>query len=110
MNYQSFMLPLKGNFSSVEQRVDILTDITHAHVLFKTQVQEWKNVLIRGNNKKQFEKYSTRFQISSDKVQAILTHAINKSKELSLDYQEIVDVKTAHAELKNSLYRGVKKV
>ena len=99
----------KSNFTSVEERVDILTDVTHAHVLFKTQVQEWKNVLIRGNNKKQFEKYSTRFQVSSDKVQAILDHAINKSKELSLDYKEIVDVKTAHAELKVAYLEALKK-
>ena len=99
----------KNNFTSVEQRVEILTDITHAHVLFKTQVQEWKNVLIRGNDKKQFDKYSTRFQVSSDKVQAILSHAINKSKELSLDYQAIVDVKTAHAELKVAYLEALKK-
>jgi len=90
----------KRSFTLVEQNVEILTDLTNAHVIFKTQVQEWKNVLIRGNDKKQFEKYAGRFQQSSDKVQSLLAHAIKRSKELSLDTQEINKVKQAHAELK----------
>jgi len=98
----------KKSFILVEQKVEILTDITNAHVIFKTQVQEWKNVLIRGNDKKQFDKYSARFQSSSDKVQALLSHAINKSKELSLNPQTIVDVRTAHAELKVAYLTALK--
>lgn len=88
------------SFMLVEQKVEILTDITNAHVIFKTQVQEWKNILIRGNDNKQFDKYTARFQSSSDKVQTLLSHAINKSKELSINPQAIIEVKTAHAELK----------
>jgi len=96
------------SFILVEQKVEVLTDITNAHVIFKTQVQEWKNVLIRGNDKKQFDKYSARFQSSSDKVQSLLSHAINKSKELSLNPQAIVDVRTAHAELKVAYLTALK--
>jgi methyl-accepting chemotaxis protein len=98
----------KKSFILVEQKVEILTDITNAHVIFKTQVQEWKNVLIRGNDKKQFDKYSARFKISSDKVQELLSHAIIKSKELFLNPQAIVDVRTAHAELKVAYLTALK--
>ncbi|KGJ91789.1 methyl-accepting chemotaxis protein [Colwellia psychrerythraea] len=97
------------SFTLVEQKVKILTDITNAHVIFKTQVQEWKNVLIRGNSKKQFDKYSARFQKSSDKVQALLALAISKSKELSLDPQAIMNVKKAHADLRVSYLAALKK-
>jgi len=98
----------KKSFTLVEQNVEILTDLTNAHVIFKTQVQEWKNVLIRGNDDKQFEKYASRFQKSSDKVQGLLAHAIKKSKELSLDAQAIVKVKQAHAELKVAYLKALK--
>ena len=88
------------SFVLVKQNVEILTALTNAHVIFKTQVQEWKNILIRGNDKKQFDKYQTRFKTSSDKVQTLLSHAIKKSKELSLDSQAIEEVKLAHEQLK----------
>jgi methyl-accepting chemotaxis protein len=104
----TFHASTKKSFILVEQKVEILTDITNAHVIFKTQVQEWKNVLIRGNDKKQFDKYSARFQSSSDKVQALLSHAINKSEELSLNPQAIVDVKKAHAALKVAYLTALK--
>jgi methyl-accepting chemotaxis protein len=90
----------KKNFTLIEQNVGILTDLTNAHVIFKTQVQEWKNVLIRGNEKEKFDKYASRFQKSADQVQALLANAIDKSEKLSLDTKEINKVKQAHAELK----------
>ena len=37
---------------------------------FKTQVQEWKNVLIRGHDEKQREKYWGKFNIKHQKVQS----------------------------------------
>lgn len=48
---------------------DILTD-------FKTQVQEWKNVLIRGSDDSQREKYWGRFQDREADIQAQLDELI----------------------------------
>nr|WP_057830613.1 methyl-accepting chemotaxis protein [Colwellia sp. TT2012] len=94
-------------FVFVEQNVEILTDLTNAHVIFKTQVQEWKNILLRGNDKNQFEKYSSRFKKSSGKVQQLLAHAIKNSKELSLDYRAIKEVKLAHGQLEISYLKAL---
>ena len=96
------------SFKLVEQNVDVLSDITNAHVIFKTQVQEWKNVLIRGNDTKQFDKYSSRFQQSSDKVQELLAHAIQKSKSLGHNSQALEKVKSDHAELKTAYLTALK--
>ena len=96
------------SFELVEQNVDVLTDITNAHVIFKTQVQEWKNVLIRGNDAKQFDKYSTRFQQSSDKVQELLASAIQKSKSLGHNSQALESVKSDHNQLKTAYLTALK--
>jgi methyl-accepting chemotaxis protein len=39
---------------------------------FKTQVQEWKNVLLRGSDPEQLEKYWARFQAREQEIQAQL--------------------------------------
>ncbi|WP_171044185.1 methyl-accepting chemotaxis protein [Pseudoalteromonas aurantia] len=90
------------DFKTVSQQVELLTYITNAHVIFKIQVQEWKNVLIRGNEKKQYDKYATRFQANSDKVQEYLASALKISKSLNLDTEELANVKKDHADLKSA--------
>jgi methyl-accepting chemotaxis protein len=97
------------DFHEVSENVELLTEITHAHVIFKIQVQEWKNVLIRGNDAKQYEKYSTRFQENSDKVQAILAAAIEKSQALNIDSKSLINVKMEHANLKKSYLTALEK-
>ena len=44
-------------------------DITIVESTFKTQVQEWKNVLIRGKNPEQLDKYWKKFQERESDVQ-----------------------------------------
>jgi methyl-accepting chemotaxis protein len=97
------------DFHKVTQNVEILTEITQAHVLFKIQVQEWKNVLIRGNDSKQYDKYTTRFQKNSDIVQDLLAKAINHAQAIKLDTKSIEDVKNEHAALKTAYLAALEK-
>ncbi|WJG08553.1 methyl-accepting chemotaxis protein [Aliiglaciecola sp. LCG003] len=46
---------------TVNTDVSNLTKISELNLDFKTQVQEWKNTLIRGKNPKQLDKYWNRF-------------------------------------------------
>ena len=51
------------------QNVDIARE---AQVHFKRQVQEWKNVLIRGHNPDDYAKYWSLFEAEESKTQALL--------------------------------------
>jgi len=48
------------------------TLIDAANLDFKTQVQEWKNVLLRGSDKSQLDKYWSQFEAQERKVQDTL--------------------------------------
>jgi len=106
--FSEFHDSVEYDFNRVSQNIEILSDITNAHVIFKIQVQEWKNVLIRGNDEKQFKKYSTRFQENSDRVQLLLTSAIEKSAALNKDVNKLEAVKFEHGNLKKAYLSALK--
>jgi methyl-accepting chemotaxis protein len=76
------------NINTYSQLID--EDIAHERQIslmlseFKTQVQEWKNVLLRGKEASQREKYWTKFQEQENKISSIgkaLTQSV-KDKDL----------------------------
>ncbi|AOY88328.1 methyl-accepting chemotaxis protein [Marinobacter salinus] len=80
--YLSFSLRVKDDFNVLVsdqmvralQSQDILSE-------FKTQVQEWKNVLIRGADPEQLEKYWGRFQAREASIQQQLDDLIPRLQE-----------------------------
>lgn len=80
--YLNFSLKVKDDFNSlVSTRMvnaleaqDVLSD-------FKTQVQEWKNVLIRGSDADQLAKYWTRFKEREASIQSQLDELIPRIQE-----------------------------
>lgn len=66
---------------------------------FKRQVQEWKNILLRGRDKKQYEKYYhafiDQFVVTQDKAEALLKYI-----EQSSDIRNLVrDFQTTHTSI-----------
>jgi len=55
-----------------------------AQVEFKIQVQEWKNILIRGHDPKQFENYSKAFVASGQKTSGELKKLSDQLERLKL--------------------------
>lgn len=67
-----------GRLADVEQNVSLLMDIEQAHVKFKIQVQEWKNILLRGHDPEQFQKYVDGFTKTELEVRQYLDDALAK--------------------------------
>lgn len=62
------------------------TKLLQANVEFKIQVQEWKNILLRGNNPADFDVYKAQFDQQAMTVQQLLTEA----KQLVVHTKEAV--------------------
>ncbi|MDO6686559.1 MULTISPECIES: methyl-accepting chemotaxis protein [unclassified Agarivorans] len=52
-----------------------------SHIAFKTQIQEWKNVLLRGHDAEQNKKYWGRFQDKQQQVQQQVTKLVSELEE-----------------------------
>jgi len=72
---------LKSDFSEIRQGVKILVDIQTVSIDFKTQVQEWKNILIRGNKEDDFVKYEKAFTEKEKVVEDGLRKSLESLKK-----------------------------
>ena len=61
----------------IDTRIDSLNQLNHVNSLFKTQVQEWKNTLLRGHDAEQREVYWQSFQTIEEQVSSSL-EALNE--------------------------------
>lgn len=98
--------------SSTEQLQTIIErDVAHERQIsalvaaFKIQVQEWKNVLIRGHDDAQRDKYWKRFEAKHDEIQSAaqtLLSALPAGSARDL----VSDFKQSHANLRNLYQQG----
>ena len=70
-----------------------------AQVDFKIQVQEWKNIMLRGSDPAQFIKYRDAFQQQSVSTRAKLDKVGALLAELKLQTPLLNEATTAHAKL-----------
>jgi methyl-accepting chemotaxis protein len=66
---------------------------------FKIQVQEWKNILLRGNNPENFDKYLASFEEKHRSVQSGLQSLDRDLQRLNISLPEVAALAQTHAEL-----------
>jgi len=71
-----------------------------AQVHFKTQVQEWKNLLLRGQDAAEYERYLGLFHTESAQVIDQLNRAAALKRAIGLEASDIDVALTAHAALR----------
>ena len=70
-----------------------------AQVEFKKQIQEWKNILLRGNEPEAYEKHTQAFKKEAGVSQTALNQLKNQFTKMGLDLQLVNDTLKAHDEL-----------
>lgn len=80
-----------------------------SQVHFKKQVQEWKNILIRGNDAALFENYLKAFQKEGSMVQKDLEHLKILMKELGLTITRVDKLLKEHERLDLEYITVIKK-
>ncbi|MFU6378105.1 methyl-accepting chemotaxis protein [Metapseudomonas otitidis] len=82
--------------------------VDSANVEFKVQVQEWKNVLLRGKDPAALAKYWSQFENQERKVQDILGKLLNEARDMGdRDLQTQVErLRTEHQSLGAAYRKG----
>src|SRR5690606_23096219 len=82
--------------------------INETNLTFKTQVQEWKNVLLRGSKQSDLDRYWQQFQDSEKQVQALLGKIIEQ--DLSGTFRErLVSLQSEHRGLGEKYRDGLQR-
>jgi hypothetical protein len=94
--------------ATATQLLRTVDEVRYAQVCFKKQVQEWKDLLLRGDDPKDYAQYWTAFQRDEKEVDADLQQAGAKLKEAQLPTAPIDQFIASHAEL-GAAYRAALK-
>ncbi len=88
------------DFHAFKNDSNVAVDIALANVDFKSQVQEWKDLLIRGNDPEAFNKYKSQFLDKADRVQKRLTKAKEELQAAGSPHAaEVADLLAKHKEM-----------
>lgn len=102
---------LSGNITAYQRLLDGPLEasrlVDEANLRFKTQVQEWKNVLLRGGSPGDREKYWGSFEDQESQVQVILERLVVLSQGNTALATQIRQLQAEHRTLGASYRRGL---
>ncbi len=99
---------LNYSVKSSQKLIDAVDTAREAQVHFKKQVQEWKNVLLRGGDPEAYNKYLEGFENEEKATQGFLISIKAIMTELGMDTASVEEALNVHKELGSS-YRDALK-
>jgi len=87
------------NILEGQMMIKAVDDARHAQVHFKKQVQEWKNILLRGNDQKQYEHHFQAFEKEELRVDEYLQSLEKKADALKFVVPQISEARKIHKHL-----------
>ena len=96
---QAYNAIVDDSLIKIQRRSDALADVEKASVSFRMQVQEWKNILLRGNDEALYDRYYQSFSEQEKAVQEYLQSGIRRQKEDNHDYADFEVLLNDHREM-----------
>lgn len=91
-----------------QQSTAAIANARAAHVDFQRQVQEWKNVLIRGNDAELYAKHRKAFEERAQKVQAGLTETEKDLAAIGMSTAPSIQLRRDHEEMLSKYLTALK--
>lgn len=99
------LFTLNRQMTLLTEKVDLAR---YAQVTFKIQVQEWKNILLRGNDVTEFKKYRAKFTQKGEEIQSILQRLEDYTENGSDLQLQIHDLQESLTTLEKEYLKGLK--
>ena len=104
--FQFLSASVRGYGQLVEGPILASQLIDEANLQFKVQVQEWKNVLLRGKQPVERDKYWQQFSAREQQVQALLAQLVRANADDAGLRARLQALKDSHAQLGAAYSRG----
>lgn len=96
---QAYNAIVDESLIKIQRRSDVLANVEEASVSFRMQVQEWKNILLRGNDEALYDRYYQNFIEQEKAVQEHIQSGIRLQKEDNRDYADFEELLDEHREM-----------
>ena len=107
-NSNKAMQRLDASLETMHQLVDLNEEIDAANIDFKTQIQNFKNILLRGQNPKDYQDYVAKFNKQQGQVQERLEKAKAGLQAMGMETKQLEDAAKLHRDLYARYVEGLK--